>query len=74
MNPIQTHEIAYGGINWTGGQNQIVCTYLKEPKYQVRAHFEWDMAREDLKQDRLSGKHYAMAKKYLNKGGGCLFT
>lgn len=44
-------------------------TYLIEPRYQVRMHFEWDENRPDLKQDRVDGKHFAIAKRCLEQGG-----
>lgn len=44
-------------------------TYLSEPEYEVRAHFEWNLNREDLAQDRQEGKHFNVAKRMLEKGG-----
>ncbi len=37
--------------------------------YQVRAHFEWNEHHEDLKKDRIEGKHFAIAKRMLERGG-----
>lgn len=44
-------------------------TYLVKPRYQVSMHFEWDENRPDLKQDRVDGKHFAIAKRSLEQGG-----
>lgn len=44
-------------------------TYLYQPRYQVRMHFEWDDSRPDLAQDRNDAKHYAIAKRSLKQGG-----
>ena len=41
----------------------------KGVEYQVRAHFEWNNVHKDLKQDRIDGKHYAIAKRMLERGG-----
>lgn len=69
MEQIRTRSISYCSSNRNGGQNMRTNIYIMEPRYQVRAHFEWDLRRPDLKQDRVSGKHYSMAKRYLSKGG-----
>jgi len=44
-------------------------TYLKDVAYQVDAHFEWNAYRPELKADRVGGKHLAIAKRSLEKGG-----
>lgn len=44
-------------------------TYLNKVEYIVEAHFEWDLTREDLAQDRDENKHHNIAKRYLKKGG-----
>jgi CRISPR-associated protein Cas5d len=56
-------------INYDGGNDLSIYTYLKNVEYQVRAHLEWNEFREDLKQDRNDGKHYEIAKRSLEKGG-----
>ena len=38
-------------------------------EYQVRAHFEWNPHHEALARDRVAGKHYAIAKRSLERGG-----
>ena len=35
----------------------------------MRAHFEWNEHRPDLAQDRNENKHYAIAKRMLERGG-----
>lgn len=44
-------------------------TYLSVVEYQVVAHFEWNLHRDDLKHDRQEGKHFEVAKRMLKKGG-----
>jgi CRISPR-associated protein Cas5d len=63
----------------SGGNTLAIYTYLtgdsdpitKEPgvQYQVRAHFEWNEHRPELKKDRNDGKHFEIAKRSLERGG-----
>jgi CRISPR-associated protein Cas5d len=46
-----------------------IYTYLKDVVYQVEAHFEWNLIREDLAEDRNEDKHYQTARRMLEKGG-----
>jgi len=46
-----------------------IYTYLSDVDYQVGAHFEWNPFRIDMAQDRIDGKHYAVAKRMIEKGG-----
>jgi len=46
-----------------------IYTYLVDVAYQVQAHFEWNPNREDMAQDRIDGKHYAVAKRMIDRGG-----
>lgn len=44
-------------------------TYLINPCYYVKFHFEWNEAREDLKNDRNFNKHEAITERSLKRGG-----
>lgn len=44
-------------------------TYLRKVCYQVQAHFEFDLDRPDLAQDRNVKKHYAILKRSIERGG-----
>ncbi len=44
-------------------------TYLKDVCYQVKAHFEWNMKRPDLADDRNENKHYRTALRKIEEGG-----
>lgn len=46
-----------------------IYTFLREVEYQVQAHFIWNEFRPELANDRIDGKHYAIAKRTLEKGG-----
>ena len=46
-----------------------IYTFLADVEYQVRAHFEWNNHRPDLKGDQVDGKHHTIAKRMLDRGG-----
>ncbi len=54
---------------YESGNELSVYTYLAEVAYQVKAHFEWNEQRDDLKNDRKDCKHHEIAKRMINKGG-----
>lgn len=69
VNKIQTEGKGIRPIKMSGGNDLSYYTYLKKVKYQVLAHFEWNLNRENLKQDRNENKHHNIAKRMLEKGG-----
>lgn len=69
MNPIQTEVKGMRPIKYSGGNDLAYYTYLKDCRYQVRAHFEWNENRPELAQDRNENKHHEMAKRMIRKGG-----
>lgn len=66
---IQTEVKGIRPIKMNGGNDLSYYTYLKEVEYQVQAHFEWNMNRPELSQDRNENKHHNIAKRMINKGG-----
>lgn len=46
-----------------------VYTYLSDVEYQVQGHFEWNLNREDMANDRNENKHYFVAKRMIERGG-----
>jgi CRISPR-associated protein Cas5d len=46
-----------------------IYTFLSDVEYQVRAHFEWNEHHTALEKDRIDGKHFAIAKRMLERGG-----
>lgn len=46
-----------------------IYTYLKDVEYEVRAHFVWNENRKDLREDRNKNKHWAIAKRMIERGG-----
>ena len=70
MNPIQTEVKGIRPIKYSGGGNDLsYYTYLKNCRYQVRAHFEWNENRPELACDRNENKHHEIARKMIVKGG-----
>lgn len=67
--PIQTEVKGIRPIKYSGGNDLSYYTYLKHCRYQVRAHFEWNLNRPELAQDRNEEKHHNIAKRMIEKGG-----
>ena len=57
MNPIQTAVKGIRRMKYEKGNDLSYFTYLKNCRYQVRAHFEWNMNRPELAADRNENKH-----------------
>jgi len=53
----------------SGGNTLAIYTFLSDVEYQVRAHFEWNEHHTALEKDRIDGKHFAIAKRMLERGG-----
>lgn len=69
MNPIQMETKGIRPIKYNGGNDLSYYTYLKNCRYKVRAHFEWNENRPELASDRNENKHHEIAKKMIRKGG-----
>lgn len=69
MDPIQTETKGVRPVKYHGGNDLSYYTYLKNCRYQVRAHFEWNENRPELAPDRNENKHHEIAKKMIRKGG-----
>jgi len=69
MNPIQTEVKGIRPIKYNGGNDLSYYTYLKDCRYQIRAHFEWNMNRPELSHDRNENKHHEIAKRMIARGG-----
>ncbi|MGD9157779.1 MAG: type I-C CRISPR-associated protein Cas5c [Desulfobacteraceae bacterium] len=69
MNPIRTEAKSVKPLKYGGGNDLSVYTYLADIHYQVKAHFEWNQFRKDMKEDRIDGKHFQIAKRMIDKGG-----
>lgn len=69
MCKIQTEGKGIRPIKMSGGNDLAYYTYLKDVRYQVLAHFEWNENRPELQNDRNENKHHNIAKRCIEKGG-----
>lgn len=69
MEPIAMAVKGIRPIKYGGGNDLAYYTYLKDCRYQVRAHFEWNENRPELAGDRNENKHHQIALKMIRKGG-----
>jgi CRISPR-associated protein Cas5d len=70
MNQIQTVTKGIRPIRYNDGKNELsFYTYLKDCRYQVKAHFIWNENRPELGKDRNENKHHNVAKRMIEKGG-----
>ena len=69
LKPIRTESKSIRTLNYGGGNDLSYYTYLCDVEYQVKAHFEFNPHRPDLKQDWNEHKHYFMTKRSIEKGG-----
>lgn len=73
-----TKPLNFGGI-YPSERNQAkkeepfntlaIYTFLADVEYQVRAHFEWNIHRPELTNDRVPAKHLAIAQRMVERGG-----
>lgn len=70
LNPIQTEIKGIRPIKYNSNKNDLsYYTYLKDCRYQVKAHFIWNENRPELEADRNENKHHNIAKRMIIKGG-----
>jgi CRISPR-associated protein Cas5d len=69
MKRIRTQTKGTKPLEFSGGNSLAIYTFLANVEYQVRAHFEWNSHRPDLRGDQVDGKHHTIAKRMLNRGG-----
>lgn len=69
MNPIQTESKGIRPLEYSGGNTLAYYTYLRDVRYQVRAHFIFNEHREELAFDRNEHKHHNIAKRAVKAGG-----
>lgn len=69
MKAIRTQTRSAKPLNYSGGNSLAIYTYLSDVEYQVQAHFEWNMNREDMAKDRNENKHFFVARRMIERGG-----
>lgn len=65
MNPIKMETRGVKLPKLTGKNDLAYYTYLMDVRYQVTAHFEWNMNRSEFEMDRNREKHYGIFAKSL---------
>jgi CRISPR-associated protein Cas5d len=69
MKRIRTQTKGTKPQEFGGGNTLAIYTFLADVEYQVRTHFEWNPHRAALKEDQIEGKHFAIAKRMVERGG-----
>lgn len=69
MKRIRTQTKGTKPLDFGGGNTLAIYTLLADVEYQVRAHFEWNLHRPELKDDRVPAKHLAIAQRMIERGG-----
>lgn len=69
MKRIRTQTKGTKPLVFSGGNDLAIYTFLADVEYQVRAHFEWNVHRPELAEDRNLGKHGAIVERALERGG-----
>ncbi|MCD7772921.1 MAG: type I-C CRISPR-associated protein Cas5c [Ruminococcus sp.] len=72
MNSIQTETRGTRPLKFKGkncDNDLAYYTYLKNVRYQVKAHFIWNENRPELECDRNENKHHNIAKRTIERGG-----
>ena len=69
INPVRFHNMGYRALyaDLSAGLNYV--TVLEDVEYLLKYHFEWNLNRDDLLQDRIMKKHEAIAERSLKRGG-----
>jgi CRISPR-associated protein Cas5d len=69
LNRIRTQTKGTKPLEYGGGNTLAIYTFLADVEYQVKAHFEWNMHRPELADDRIESKHHIIAQRMLERGG-----
>lgn len=70
MAPIRTQTKGMKPLRYHASGNDLsIYTFLADVDYQVQAHFEWNPYRPELAHDHVDGKHFAIARRSVEKGG-----
>ena len=69
MNRIQTETKGIRPLKYNGGNELAYYTYLKDVRYQVHAHFEFNEHQVNMVQDRNERKYQCMSERMVKSGG-----
>ncbi|WP_068496238.1 type I-C CRISPR-associated protein Cas5c [Paenibacillus kribbensis] len=69
LNAIRMESKGIRPIEYGGGNTLANYTYLKDPCYEVQAHFIFNLHRPEMEYDRNENKHHNILKRSLLAGG-----
>ena len=69
MNPIRMESKGVRPIEMSGGNTLANYSYLRDVRYEVCAHFEFNTNRQELSSDFNEHKHHNIAKRCVERGG-----
>ncbi|MFD2115580.1 type I-C CRISPR-associated protein Cas5c [Paenibacillus yanchengensis] len=69
MKPIRMESKGMRPLDYGGGNTLAHYAYLRDVHYQVKAHFEFNLHRDDLAFDRNEHKHHNILQRALKVGG-----
>lgn len=69
IKPIRTQTKGTKPLNYGGGNDLAIYTFLADVEYQVQAHFVWNAHRPELADDQNAAKHNDIARRMLERGG-----
>jgi CRISPR-associated protein Cas5d len=69
MRPIRTETKGIRALLGNGKLDLNYYTYLVDVEYIIKYHYEWNLDRPDLAQDRVFQKHDAILSRSIAKGG-----
>ena len=69
MNPIRMETECTKVVKWNSKEGDLVfATYLTDVRYQVLAHYEWNMNRPEFEKDRDYKKYNAIIRRMMKAG------
>lgn len=69
MKQIKTHTMGSRALYNNGKPGLNYITALEDVEYLVKFHFEWNLDRDDMNQDRNMKKHEAIMERSIERGG-----
>lgn len=69
VNAIRMESKGIRPMEYGGGNTLANYTYLRDVRYQVRAHFEFNLNRPDMEFDRNENKHHNILQRSIKAGG-----
>jgi len=70
MNSFDIGSTSVKTVKRSGGRDLMIYTFLRDVRYQIRAHIEWNNHCGYVEEDKNIGKHLPMFLKALEVGGG----